>query len=234
MGIDLNSFNQKFILAVILLFIIAIIVGINLLIALSRSKKLNLENHECLICKDDILKEFRNIRHEYNNILQGLVCIIEEEDWEELIGYKDCILKKTQILNKSNLTQLIRIKNKNILRIVYSVLIRAKEAGITMNLNIYNDIDSIEAYRNDYMLSMQDYIEHAYEVAASESEVINLKISANELGLCFAFENKATDKACRALPNSIKSTKSLRRCKNLLFNSFIQNDYQIQEILFSF
>jgi hypothetical protein len=230
MGLKLNFINQSlFFLA--LLFIIILAIVITLLVVISNSKMKNSESHECLICKDDILAEFKHIRHEYNNMLQGLLCIIEDEDWEELVRHKDIILKRTQELNRNNLTQLVRIKNKNILIIIYNLLMRAEANEVTINLNIYNDIEDLKAYGGGVIKVFQDYVQFAYEVALATSgaKEVNLKINANKEGLSFVMENKAQSSPNRSIPNP----RTPKRSKNLFFNSFIKNDYLIQEILFS-
>lgn len=233
MQLALNLFNQNLTLQAILLFLIAVIILIVFIVILSRNKSLNLENRECLVCKDAILKEFQKIRHEYNNMLQGLVSIVEDEDWEGLTEYKDKILEKAQQLNRNNLTQLVKIKNKSILRIVYRLLIEAKAAGIAINLNIYNDIEDTKVYKNEVIKALQDYLDYAYQMAIKESEEVSLKISTSGQCLRFAFENKACSKPDNLVPYFVKTKRPLRICKNVFFNTSIQNDNLVQEILFS-
>ena len=59
----------------------------------------DLDLKQNIACKDDMLKEFKKIQHEYNNMLQHIVCFIEAEDWEVLKEYKHQMLKKAQVLN---------------------------------------------------------------------------------------------------------------------------------------
>jgi hypothetical protein len=233
MGLNLNHFIQNLLFGVIFLFILAVIIVIKLIFLLSRARSNSVENCECLTCKDDILKEFKHIRHEYNNMLQGLLCTIEEGDWSELMDYKETMLERTQKLNRSNLTQLVRIKDKSILRLIYGLLVKAGEAGITINLNIYSDLEDMNVYKNEVVNALQAYISYAYELATSEALEVELKINANEQGLRFAFENKATSKSCNFSHHYFTPLKAYRKCKNLFFNSYIQNDYLVQEILFS-
>jgi hypothetical protein len=229
----LNMFSLNWIEKTALLFTIVIIFLFGFIWVLSRKRKLALEYQELLICKDEILREFKEIRHEYNNILQGFVCIIEEEDWEELRDYKDSVLDKTKLLNRNNLTQLVKIKNKRILKIVYNLLKKGKESGKTINLNIYNDIEEIKVYKRGFNMLLQDYLVYAYEEAIKESEEINLKINANKQGLRFAFEYKLDSKHDIINSDFVKAKRLLGMNKNVFFNTFVQKDYQIQEILFS-
>lgn len=222
----INLFYQGTLYLVIFIFFIIVIIfwGIRL-----RNQKLNKEYRDSLICKDEILKEFKRIRHDYNNMLQGLVGIIEEEDWEGLVDYKSRMLEKAHQLNKNNLTQLVRIKNNSILIMVYRLLVEAQKSGIIINLKIYSDIEDLHQYRKNLIKALPTYLQYAYDVAAMSTGIVNLKISANQQGLRFVFESEAHHEKAAAFKTKIPHSLH----KNIFFNTFIQNDQLIQEILLS-
>ena len=199
---------------------------------LKRRKSFDLELKENLACKDEILKEYKQIRHEYNNMLQSILCFIEEEDWIGLKEYKSKLLEKTKILNGNNLTQLVRLKNKSILSLVYKLLMRGKESGITIDLTIYNDIDDIDPYEIKSYKVLEEYLNFAYEVAAQVGGKVNLKISGNNEGIRFAFENAYSIKDYNNISELIKTKRKLKS-QNVFFNTFIETDGLIQEILIS-
>lgn len=214
-----------------LLLLVCVIMGIFLIISRAKilqQKRLNKELVECMECNNEMLEEFKKIRHEYNNMLQTIICFIEEEDWDGLNEYKSKLLEKTYLLNKNNLVQLVKIKNKSILLMIYKLFIDAKEAGITLNLTIYDNIANIGLFNAEPYTVMQGYLKYAYKSAIKEAVEINLKISANDMGLSFCFENSLSIKP------EFFTSKPIKSEKNIYFNTYLQNNHLIQEILFPF
>ena len=199
-------------------------------IALKKRKPLALELKENIACKDEILKEYREIRHDYNNMLQGVICFIEEEDWEGLKAYKKRLLEKTQALNKNNLTQLVKIKNINILNLVYKLIIKAEQTGITIHITIYNEIEDKSPYGNKLYESLEVYLREALNVATQKGATVDFKISGNNEGVRFVFENTYDIKDHNNLLELIK-IKRKNEIKNIFFNTFIETNKLIQEIL---
>ena len=193
-------------------------------------KSFDLGLKENIACKEDILKEYKGIRHEYNNMLQSVVCFIEEEDWKGLKEYKDRLLRKTQLLNANNFTQLVKLKNRSVLSLVYRLLIRGKKSGTILHLIIYNDIDDREFYKIPLFNLLEGYFNNAYDVAAKLSGEVNLKICGNNEGVRFVFENTYDIKDFNNISELIK-IKIKRKPKNIYFNTFIETDRFIQEIL---
>ena len=183
----------------------------------------DLDLKQNIACKDDMLKEFKKIQHEYNNMLQHIVCFIEAEDWEVLKEYKHQMLKKAQVLNSNNLTQLVKIKNIRILNLVYSLLIQANAQETTINLTIYTDIDNTNSYKPKSYKSLEHSINNAYEAAMLAGAPINLKITGNKEGICFALESPCPEKNP---PNTPRSKQ-----KDIFINTLIEKDILIQEIL---
>lgn len=196
---------------------------------LKKIKNTNLVIKENMDCKDAILKEYKEIRHQYNNMLQSILCFIEEEDWESLKNYKDKLLEKTQVLNSRNLTQLVRIKNGTILNLIYKLLMYGKKAGTTIHLKIYNDIDDINSYEIQVYRTLEEYLYNAYEMSSHVGGPVNLKISGNNKGIRFVFENSYVIKGTNSL--ELNKTKRKVKSKNIFFNTFIETDKIIQEIL---
>lgn len=222
----IDLFYQGTLYLAMFIFILAIIF---LWVIRARSQKLYKEYYEASICKDGILKEFKRIRHDYNNMLQGLVGMIEEEDWEGLADYKSRMLEKAHQNNNNNLTQLMRIKNNSILIIIYKLLAEAQKSGVSMDLKVYSDIDDLQLNPNNKKLlsALTAYLYHAYEVAAASTGTVQLKISANQQGLRFSFESEAYHE--KAAIHRGKIPRSIR--KNMFFNTIVQNDHLLQEIL---
>lgn len=220
-----------------LMLVAFIITGIWLIICrrkILHEKRLNKEFIECIECKDAVLEEFKKIRHEYNNILQTLTFFIEEEDMDGLTEYKSKLMEKTHLLNKNNLAQLAKIKDKSMLRMVYKLFMNAKEARITLNLTIYNDIGKKSVYKTEFYDVLQAYLEHAYKSAVKEATEIHLKISETDKGLRFCFENFWIIKPEHNTPILAKSMRNIKTDKNIFFNTFLQEALLMQEIMIPF
>jgi len=186
---------------------------------------------ESMSCKDEILDELRKIRHEYNNMLQSIVCYIEEKDWDGLTEYKSEMLSKADSLNRNSFSQLAKIKNAKILCIVHKMLVRAKKSGMPLNLCIYNDINGIRMHEPQLCTVLQEFLLHACQEAANGKEDIYLKIGADEQGLRFAVENR---RAGDHFPRPFKTKLSRKMRKYVFFNTSVQNDRIVQEFLISF
>lgn len=197
-----------------------------LIFVVQRKNKLNLELEESLSCKDYILNEFKQIRHEYNNILQNIICLIEQENFTELKEYKESVISKTHLLNKNSITQLVKIKNKNILNLIYKMLIKAKQANVTVNLIIYNNIDEINCSLKKYKI-LNNYISFAYETAVKNGASVQLKVNSSKQGLRFAFETILPNPALK--PIQVK--KPNIKYKDIYYNFFSNECKLEQEIL---
>ncbi|WP_234121030.1 hypothetical protein [Clostridium hydrogenum] len=193
---------------------------------MQRKKKLNLELEESLNCKDDILNEFKQIRHEYNNILQNIICLMEQENFTELKKYKESVISKTHLLNQNSITQLVKIKNKNILNLIYKILINAKQSNVTINLMIYNNIDEAICSLKKYKI-LNSYISFAYETAVKNGTSVQLKVNSSKQGLRFVFETELLNPVLK--PIQIK--KPNRKCKDIYYNFFSNECKLEQEIL---
>ncbi|MHB8062877.1 MAG: hypothetical protein ACYDG2_09630 [Ruminiclostridium sp.] len=230
----LNMFYMGLPGLMLLAFIITAIFLIINCAKFSRERRLNKELVECIACKDDVLEEFKKIRHEYNNLLQTITSFIEAEDWEGLKEYKSILLEKTHLLNRNKLTQLVKIKDKSILVIVHELFMKTEEAKIALNITIYNDIADTNSHNIEFYNILLDYIKQAYELAVKEAEEINLKISSNDNGLRLCFENQISVNSQIFTSILTKSKKHPKIGKHIFFNTFLQNDNLIQEILVTF
>lgn len=178
---------------------------------------------ESIACKDKVLEEFTKIRHEYNNLLHTLTCLVELEDWQALSDYNSILLEKTQVLNKNGLAQLVRVKDLSILRTIYKLIIYAKDAGIQLNLTIFNDI----AESNRHKVDIYDIL---LECLSHTGDSVDLKISNADQGLCFRFESVPDRKESHNLKQDTSISKNQRN-KRILINTFFQSEHLIEEII---
>jgi two-component system sensor histidine kinase AgrC len=229
-NLDLSdASSMKLITSILVLIIVSLMVSI--IVILVKKNKCETEVRESLKFKDDIIKEYQKIRHDYNNMLQSLICFIEEEDLEGLKDYKEKVLAKTYLLNRNNLTQMIKLQNKSVFTIVYKLLMNAKKSGVVINLTICNDIKDIHSYDINFNKVLHNYINCVYEEAAKYEQEINLKINANEQGFRFVFENQICSRNDNINSNLYKTKIKNKSIKNVFLNTFMQEDKLIQEIL---
>jgi sensor histidine kinase regulating citrate/malate metabolism len=207
----------------LIFFIICIIV-------LLRRKRLELELLQILVYKDEIMKECKQIRHEYNNMLQTIIGLVEEDDLESLKLYKEKILVTTNKINKNNFAQLVKISDKYLFSIIYKLIVISENRGIILNLTIYNDIDD-NIINISYLRKLSKYINYAYELAVKDEKEINLKISKQAEGFSFIFTNSIHNDPKDIISYLNTTKKALKPNKKIIFNTLIENDLLIQEIL---
>ena len=198
---------------------------------LAKERQLNIELLECLDCKDGVLEEFKRIRHEYNNMLQTVTCFIEEEDLEGLKEYQDRLMEKTHLLNSNNLAQMAKIKDKNILKIVYKLYMTAKETGIAFNITIFNDIMDISPHKTEINNILKGCLNLAYDSAAKGEGDIHLKISSDDKGLRFCLEGSISGTSENLSLRPARAGRSTKYGSDIFFNTFHKNGHLIQEIL---
>ncbi len=212
-------------LVVLILFILIMLVLLVLFHTRSKAERLlNDELLECLDCKDKVLDEFRKVRHEYNNMLHTVNCLIEEEAWEELEEYQGKLMGRTHLLNNNKLSQLARIKNRSILVTIYKLLVTAEKDGKAIDLSICNDIADFGFIKAELYTGLQESLKHAYTSAVREAGEFGLKISSNADGMQFCFESG----------NYTEPETQSKHFKNIFYNTLQRNGRLIQEILVSF
>jgi len=162
--------------------------------------------------------------------------MIEEKDLDGLNEYKGKYMNKSRLLNSNSITQMVKIKDINILRAVYKLFLKAKEEGAVLIITIYNDIAQNQKKDEIYEV-LNGCLINAFQLSKEKAKLIDLKISSNENGLCFNFENETSIESDaefkRRFPHSMK-VKNNNRNTNVIYNKFYQNARFIQEIFIPF
>ncbi|SEW13998.1 hypothetical protein [[Clostridium] fimetarium] len=232
MQLNINYILQISIGIIFLIMIILVaclIVSIN---KLSHFKKKNCELLEGIDCKDGVINEFTKIRHEYNNMLQTITCLIEEEDLDGLKECKSEFLNKARLLNSNSITQMVKIKDINILRLIYKLILNAKEEGVVLIITIFNDIANQNLNADEIYYALKDCLINVYQSGAKQAMLINLKISSSDSGLCFKLENESNIESRELFSQTMKARKNYTK-NNIIFNTFYENTLFIQEIIIS-
>ena len=232
---QLNTNLLLKILICIIVFVFIILLTC-LLVAITKIKHIKRRNNELLegiACKDCIINEFTKIRHEYNNILQTITCLIEAEDVVGLQEYKSIYMNQVHLLNANSITQMVKIKDINILRLIYKLFLNAKEDGITLIITIYNIIADQNINEDEIYYVLKDCLINAYQSDESEAILISLKISSNDNGLCFTFENRTNieseAESRKHFSQPLKARKYHTK-NNFIYNTFYKNSHFIQEV----
>lgn len=184
-------------------------------------------------CKDRIIEENRKIRHEYNNMLQTLICYIEEGDINQLNQYKTELLKNVQSFNQNNIVQLSRISDTFIMTSVFELLVHAQTNNNTLNLTVYEDILRKYQLQDTFNIELPEYLQCAYECAAKINSTTNVKVNFSEFGVNFSFESLSEtgkDDIITIDTNKIMT----KRCKNIFYNTFLKDSKIVQEVILSY
>jgi hypothetical protein len=98
------------ILSVGIIFVFNILIMLRIHQLCKRKRRLS----ESSRLKGLIIDEYSKIRHEYNNIAQMVINMIEAEDLNLLTEYKDTMLEKIHTLNSNSIAQLGKIKTERV------------------------------------------------------------------------------------------------------------------------
>lgn len=142
------------------------------------------------------LRELRTIRHEYNNLIQSVVCSIENQDWSELCRFKEEMIRKVASFNTLSMTALLKLRDYRLLWAVSGFIASRLNRSVPVNLYIADEIDRKDTGGIDLRKLLLLYLSDAVEIAEGCSNGrINLKISKSEEHTTFLIE-------CTYLPES--------------------------------
>ena len=232
MQLNINTSLKISICIILFAFIILVSCLIITITKIWHIKSMNKELLEGIVCKDGIINEFTKIRHEYNNILQTITCLIEEEDLDGLKTCKSEYLNKAHLLNSNSIAQMAKIKDINILQSVYKLLLNAKEDSVILKITVYNEIVNQRLNSDEIYYILKECLINAYQSGAKDTMLINLKISSNDNGLCFKLESESNIETRDFFSLTMKARKNYMM-NNIIFNTFYENALFIQEIIIS-
>lgn len=182
-------------------------------------------------CNQELMDVERKIRHEYNNILQTMICYVEEEDLQLLRDYKNILKDKINSINKNSLIHLSKIKDLENRLIIYNLMEAARQSDISLNITVMNDVNQTGSKEIKIDNELKSYIWNAFENASQNNNEIYLNINLDNRGICFQFKSKLNTDIGKINPAGNRLMKNSVKKKNILTNMFVQDNIFVQEIV---
>jgi two-component system sensor histidine kinase AgrC len=215
-------------------------------IKLSREKRRSAELESYLSETEKILKEFRTIRHQYNNMLQSVIFFIENEQWDQFKEFKEEILQSTSAINGRDELQLLKIKVYKMRSLISDMAGICAGLGINLDVMVSRDINRIGIDESALCRILRFLFDHILEeVKASEKKEIILQISSDKEGAAIALNSTFLSRpetgwlnrknrrrgASERKSGAAVVKKLLKRYKNVIFNDYIEDEYYVQELM---
>ena len=201
-------------------------------IALLREKRRCVEYEINLSETERILKEFRKIRHQYNNMLQSVIFFIENEQWGQFQDFKEEILKCTASINSKDELQLLKIKIYKLRRLVSGMAEQAAGLGINLEVSVPQDIEHVNLNEAALFRALRFLFDRNFEeVKKSGRKEISLQISSTDEGVEFLLNSSLDSRPDSGWLNKKEFQRIISRHKNVIFNDYIESDYYVQELM---
>lgn len=195
-----------------------------------RSRKLEKLQQEGILCKDLVLDEYARMRHDYNNMLQTLTNLIEEEDITALKEYQPILHEQAQYFHKNSILQFEKVRNLFILNALYQLSLEAAKSGYMLNIMITGKIEQHYPYEDELHPLFAECMNSVYSSKSDAELKITLGLRESQEGLYISFVSKQEPclknfkfDALTSLPPHIR--------KIFIYNTFIKDNCFIQEIL---
>jgi hypothetical protein len=212
------------------IIIISLITGCIIMgIIMKRITYSNKKLLDCLAYKNNILEENSKIRHEYHNIFQILINLIEEENLKALLGYKNTLIEKTYSMNRNSLIQLGKIKDVNLFYTMFQLYQEAISGG--WNLNIYVQMEIKKGYPLSLMHVLMEWGESIHKIELESLKNIDLYIRENKQGISFRFDQEYHQNSENLKFSSLESVA--KKNTDYTYNLFQKGNHLIQEIMYS-
>lgn len=214
-------------------------------IKLSREKRRSAELESYLSETEKILKEFRTIRHQYNNMLQSVIFFIENEQWDQFKEFKEEILQSTSAINSRDELQLLKIKVYKMRSLISDMAGICAELGINLEVVVLRDIDRIGIDELALCRILRFLFDHILEeVKTSEKKEIVLQISSDKEGAAIVLNStfltrpetgwlnrQNRRRGASERRSGTVARKIMERRQNVIFNDYIEDEYYVQELM---
>lgn len=203
---------------------------------INEKKRCN-EMESQLAIMEKALEEFGNLRHQYNNIVQSAVFYIENEHEDAGKDFVTEIMKKTAILNQNNFLQLIKIKNRSIRNLIAQMAAKCDIGRIDLGITVSGEVNQVNVNETALVSALEAIFSASCdEVMGLDKKAIDIEIISEDQGISIIFnryyDKRSNSSESAGTPSRPPALQALMaRHKNIIYNSYIDNDYHRQEIM---
>lgn len=182
---------------------------------------------------DELIDEYRRVRHNTHNIIQAAAAFIETNDMEGLREHFGSVIERQNSINKSSIAPIYKITHPGIKSLLSSKLGRIEALSLNLNLEITTDLKDIKVNISDLCEVLGVFLDNSIE-AAELSEDKYIEICIFEEDQCYMVIIKNSYDSSRDKKGNgigLKTVKRiLTRYPNMLNNTMIEKQYYTQEL----
>jgi len=192
-------------------------------------------------------EELRNFKHNYFNLLHGMMGYIENNEWDKLREYFKDITSYSKKIDKSNFLNLQKIKNLSIVGLLAAKINEAQDRGISFLIDICENEENVVLSNYEFLEIFGIFLNNAIEAAhESKERRVIIALGKIEENMYIIIKNTYAEEIVPLLSLSDRgfSTKGdgrgyglwivseiLKKYPEVLHNTSIKGDYFIQELI---
>lgn len=158
---------------------------------------------------EDLVDGLRTFKHDYNNTLQTIYGYILTNDMPELKNFFNQILNESREITALDKLKPELFKNPSLFGLVTAKFEYARKSEVTMNLEIYGELDNLEIKTYDFTRMFGIFLDNAIEAAAgSEKKVVNLYVVERNAKVTIEISNSFSDTGLKVEDISKKGVSS--------------------------
>jgi len=143
---------------------------------------------------EHLVDGLRTFKHDYNNTLQTIYGYILTDDMPELKNFFNQILNESREITALDKLKPELFKNPSLFGLVTAKFEYARKSEVTMNLEIYGDLDNLDIKTYDFTRMFGIFLDNAIEASAgSEKKVVNLYVAERNDKVTIEISNSFSD-----------------------------------------
>lgn len=183
---------------------------------------------------EELIDEYRRVRHNTHNIIQSASAFIEDNDMEGLKEHLSSVIERQNRINKNNIAPLYKIVHPGIKSLLYSKIGKMEELSMNINIEITTTMRDIKVNVSDLCEVLGVFLDNSIESAAlTKDKYIELCIFEDYQCYTTVIKNSYDmnqDKAGNGI--GLKTVRSiLKNNPNVLNNTIVDEKYYTQELL---
>ncbi|SHI74728.1 sensor histidine kinase [Lutispora thermophila] len=183
---------------------------------------------------EELIDEYRRIRHNTHNIIESASAFIEANDMEGLKEHLSSVIERQNRINKNNIASLYKIAHPGVKGLLYSKIGKMEELSLNINVEITTDMEHINVNVSDLCEILGVFLDNSIEAARlTKDKYVELCIFEDNECYTIVIKN-SYDMNQKKDGNGIglKTVKSiLKKYPNMLNNTIIDEKYYTQELL---
>ena len=141
-----------------------------------------------------LVDSLRTFKHDYNNTLNTINGYIFVKDWDGLKDFVSDVIKETKTITSLDRLNPELFRNPSLFGLVTAKFEYARKSDVTMNLEIYADLDDMNIKTYDFTRMLGIFLDNAIEAAAgSEKKVVNFYVVEKNSKVTIEISNSFSD-----------------------------------------